>query len=98
MKVSVKNQAGVLRETKIGFSWTIFFFGGFPFFFRGMPLHAVGFIIAGILTWGLSNIIMAFIGNKMTAKYYLENGYLPYGAGWDYAGPKWGILVEKTAP
>lgn len=97
MKVAFKNQAGVLRDAKVGFSWTVFFFGGLPFFFRGMPLHAVGFIIAGLITWGISNIIVAFIGNKMTAKYYLENGYLPYGQGWDYAGPTWGILVEKAA-
>lgn len=97
MNVKFKNPAGVLREVKIGFSWTIFFFGGFPFLFRGLPLHAVGFIIASIATWGISNLIMAFIGNKMTAKYYLENGYLPYGQGWDYAGPTWDVQVEKIA-
>lgn len=93
MKVSFKNQSGVLREVKVGFSWTIFFFGGIPFLFRGMPLHGVAFIIAGLITFGFSNLILSFIGNKMTAKYYLENGYSQYGAGWDYAGPKWEILA-----
>ncbi|MBI4984844.1 MAG: hypothetical protein HZC24_05745, partial [Rhodocyclales bacterium] len=62
MKVAFKNPGGVVRQVKVGFSWTILFFGGFPFFFRGMPLHAVGFIIAGLVTMGVSNIVLAFIG------------------------------------
>lgn len=97
MEVSFKNNAGVVRSVKVGFSWTIFFFGGFPFFFRGLSLHAVAFVVLGILTWGISNVLLAFIGNKMTARHYLENGYLPYGNGWDYAGPTWGVDVKSIA-
>ena len=91
MIVQFKNSQGVHRECKVGFSWTIFFFGGFPFLFRGMALHGALFIVAGFFTAGISNLIICFIGNKMTAKYYLENGYARTGDNWDYANRKWGL-------
>ena len=42
MLVKFRNEMGINREVKVGFSWTSFFFGGFPFLFRGMPLHGLG--------------------------------------------------------
>lgn len=36
MKVMLKNEnTGQIKQAKIGFSWTVFFFGFFPAIFRG---------------------------------------------------------------
>jgi hypothetical protein len=97
MMVSMKNDAGIVRQVKVGFSWTAFFFGGFPFFFRGIPLYGVAWIALSMFTFGFSNLILSFIINKQTAHYYLEHGYKPVGEGWAVAGLKWGIAVPAVA-
>jgi hypothetical protein len=81
MIVSFKNGAGLVRQVKVGFSWTSFFFGGLPFFFRGMPVHGIIWVILAICTFGISNLVLMFIINKQTAHYYLEHGYKPVGEG-----------------
>ncbi len=40
------------------------------------------------------NLVLAFMGNKMTATHYLERGYKRTGTGWDYANAKWGFVVK----
>lgn len=89
--VSFKNDAGVIRQVKVGFSWTGFFFAGVPFFFRGIPSYGVAWVFLGIITLGISNLFLCFIINKQTAHYYLEHGYKPIGSGWTIAGKIWGI-------
>ena len=96
MMVQMKNDAGVVREVKVGFSWTAFFFGGFPYFFRGLPLYGVAWIILAMVTFGLSNLVLCFIINKQTAHYYLEHGYKPVGEGWATAASKWGVAVPAS--
>ena len=91
MMVSMKNDVGLTRQVKVGFSWTAFFFGGFPFLFRGMAVQGIIWIVLALITFGISNLIPMFIINKQTAHHYLENGYKPIGEGWDIAGEKWGI-------
>ncbi len=91
MIVTMKNEAGVIRQVKVGFSWTAFFFGGFPFFFRGIPVYGIIWLVLALITCGISNLILMFKINKWTAHYYLEHGYKPAGEGWTIAGPKWGI-------
>ena len=101
MLVKFRNEMGINREVKVGFSWTSFFFGGFPFLFRGMPLHGLGWIFLAIITFGISNLILCFIINKQTAVYYLENGYKPEGPNWDVAASKWDVSLPediKTEP
>ena len=56
MIVTMKNDAGLIRQVKIGFSWTAFFFGGIPFFFRGIPVYGVMWITLAMFTLGFSNI------------------------------------------
>lgn len=98
MVVTMKNDAGLTRQVKVGFSWTAFFFGPFPFLFgRGMPLQFLVWLIVGLITFGLGIIYLWFAINKMTAKNYLEKGYKPTGTGWNVAGPKWGIEVQEVA-
>ena len=89
--VSFVNSVGLTREVKVGYSWTAFFFGGFPFFFRGMPVQGIIWVILSLLTLGTSNLILPFLINKLSAHHYLENGYTPKGSNWDIAGPVWGI-------
>jgi hypothetical protein len=91
MIVSMRNDSGLIRQVKVGFSWTAFFFGGCPFFFRGIPMYGVAWVLLGLFTLGFSNLLLCFIINKQTAHYYLEHGYKITGTGWDVAGPKWGI-------
>jgi hypothetical protein len=89
MMVTLKNEDGLKRQVKVGFSWTALFFGGLPFFFRGMPAYGIFWVMLTLLTCGLSNIVLAFIINRQTATYFLECGYEPNGKGWDIAGPLW---------
>lgn len=91
MIVTMRNEAGLIRQVKVGFSWTSLFFGGFPFFFRGMPVYGIIWIVLALITCGVSNLVLMFKINKWTAHYYLERGYKPTGDGWSVAGPKWGI-------
>jgi hypothetical protein len=97
MMVNLKNEAGLVRQVKVGFSWTAFFFGGIPFFFRGMPGHGALWILLAMFTCGISNLILCFLINKQTAHYYLERGYKPTGEGWAVAGPKWGVAAPAPA-
>ena len=97
MRVHFKNSAGLLREVKVGFSWTSFFFGPLPFFFRGIPLQGLAWIVAALLTCGLTNIYLWFTINKKTAQHYLENGYRPVGEGWEVAAPRWGVAMGQQS-
>jgi hypothetical protein len=94
--VKLKNSAGIIRDVKVGFSWTAFFFGGFPFFFRGMPLYGLCWILLASFTCGISNLFLMFMINKITGHYYLEHGYEPIGDGWDTAARKWGLDLPET--
>jgi hypothetical protein len=85
MHVRLKNAAGGVKEAKIGFSWTTFFFGFFPALFRGdLKWAAIMFIAAvafGTFTLGfgawIPGIIFSFIYNKMYIKELMEKGYHP---------------------
>ncbi|WP_067729106.1 hypothetical protein [Oceanobacillus damuensis] len=85
MKVSLKNDAGVGKEVKVGFSWTTFFFGFFPALFRGdLKWAAIMFVIEAILgsfTLGIgawvAAIVFSFVYNKIYIKELLEKGYKP---------------------
>lgn len=76
-----------VRQAKIGFSWTTFFFGFFPALFRGDwkwgLIIAVLEIVTGSFTIGIGGgivaIIFAFIYNKLYINDLLSNGYTPAG-------------------
>ncbi|MDQ0195855.1 DUF2628 domain-containing protein [Paenibacillus wynnii] len=85
MHVRLSNNAGVIKEVKVGFSWTTFFFGFFPALFRGdlkwaaimlITAIAVGIFTAGIGAW-IPGIIFSFVYNKVFIKEMLEKGYRP---------------------
>jgi len=95
MKIILENNNGIVREVKIGFSWTSFFFGGIPFFFRGMPIHGIGWIFLSIITLGISNFFICFLINKQTALYYLDNGYSVVGTNSNIPAVMWGIKIPE---
>ncbi|ADH97781.1 hypothetical protein [Salisediminibacterium selenitireducens] len=69
MHVSLKSTNGVIKQSKVGFSWTVFFFAFFPPLFRcDIKWAAVIFVSAilvglasgGVLAW-LPSVVLAFI-------------------------------------
>ncbi|MDQ0221202.1 DUF2628 domain-containing protein [Peribacillus cavernae] len=85
MHVQLRNEAGVSKDVKLGFSWTTFFFGFFPALFRGdLKWATIMFVIAalaGVFTLGfgawIPGIIFSFVYNKIYVKDLLEKGYRP---------------------
>lgn len=83
MKVILKNEAGMVKEVKKGFSWTVFFFGVFVPLIRGdMKWAAIMFFssfLLGVLTFGIGagipGIVMCFVYNKIYMKDLYERGY-----------------------
>ncbi|MCR6109838.1 DUF2628 domain-containing protein [Bacillus sp. A301a_S52] len=85
MRVQLKNNAGVIKEVKVGFSWTTLFFGFFPALFRGdLKWATILFIITlvvGIATVGFGawvpGVVFSFVYNKLFIKDLLDKGYKP---------------------
>ena len=71
----VLEKNGVQKQCPVGFSWTTFFFGGFPAIIRGHVLMGLVLIILQFITFGLSSLVFAFIYNKMYINWRLENGF-----------------------
>ncbi|WP_262315297.1 DUF2628 domain-containing protein [Lacticaseibacillus parakribbianus] len=74
-----------VKQTKIGFSWTTFFFGFFPALLRGdwkwALIIAVLQIGTGTFTWGISigliSIIFAFVYNRLYINELINHGFAP---------------------
>ncbi|MBD2847097.1 DUF2628 domain-containing protein [Paenibacillus sp. IB182496] len=85
MKALLKNQAGVTKSVKVGFSWTTFFFGFLVPLFRGDLKWCIILVILeavfGSFTLGIgafvTGIIFSFVYNKLYIKELLEKGYAP---------------------
>lgn len=76
MIVRLKNNIGMIKECKIGFSWTNFFFGFFVPIFRSDWKFALIQLAAALITCGISNFVFPFIYNKMYINDLLEKGYV----------------------
>lgn len=68
-------QSGALRQAPVGFSWTTLLFGFFPALIRGHWTGALVIFLVGFLTFGLSQLVFAFIYNKMYVKHLLGDGF-----------------------
>lgn len=69
--------SGMIKEAKIGFSWTNFLFGSFCPLFRGDWKWFIVQMIVFPVSFGISRIIFSFIYNKIYVKDLLERGYYP---------------------
>ena len=82
---------GLTREVKAGYSWTVLFFGPFPFAFRSQWGVFFAMFLAHFLSFGLSSIIMSFFANKVTARHLIENGWITEQTtteSWGYIKPE----------
>lgn len=78
MKVNLFNPVTKqAKQTKVGFSWTVFFFGGFPPLFRGDWKWFLIMLVAGACTFGVANLVFCFIYNKLYINDLLASGYRP---------------------
>jgi hypothetical protein len=66
---------GIIKAGFFGFSWTTFFFGGFPALFRGQVLLGLIVIVINFVTLGIAGIIWAFFYNKSYTLGLLKKGY-----------------------
>jgi len=75
--VKLVNQTGVAKELKVGFSWTVFFFGGWVAMFRGQWSEVAKWVFLNPITLGFWGLIQCWNANKKTIISYLEKGYQP---------------------
>ena len=60
MIVRLKNDIGMVKEAKIGFSFTTFFFGAFVPALRGDWKYAGIMLVCAIITSGISTLVFPF--------------------------------------
>lgn len=75
-KYVVLNNGVEVKKAPIGFSWTSLFFGFFVPLIRGDIRWGIIQFLTELFSWGLSNIVWAFIYNKISLKSLLKRGYL----------------------
>jgi hypothetical protein len=86
MAISVQmkhKQSGILKNGYYGFSWTTFFFGGFPALFRGDIMYGLAVLVFGVViglaTFGLGSFVVwlvwACIYNKNYTHRLLQAGF-----------------------
>lgn len=68
-------QTGLIKKGFLGFSWTVFFFGGFPALFRGDWGMGLLLLVLVFFTGGISNLIACFLYNKHYTMRLVEKGY-----------------------
>lgn len=77
MRVNIRNQSGMVKQVKLGFSWTMLFFGIFVPLFRGDLKWTILSLILVIITSGFAWLILPFFYNRMYVKSLLEKGWYP---------------------
>ena len=64
-----------VKKAPVGFSWTVFFFGGWPCFFRQDWIWGIVLLVACMLTWGIAGMVFAFFYNKVYIKNLIDRGF-----------------------
>lgn len=83
--VTLKNEAGLVKECKLGFSWTTFFFGFIVPLIRGdikwALILCILSVVIGVPTMGIGasivGIVFSFKYNKLYVKELLQKGFKP---------------------
>jgi len=93
------SQSGMVEKGCVGFSWTYLFFGIFVPLFRAELGVALLHVVFSILTFGLWNVIAAFIYNKQYMKRKLTNGWVLDSSDPNYllAAMKLGVSINQSA-
>ena len=69
------SHTGAMKEAPVGFSWTTLFFGFFPALIRGDWKWGLIQILIGVVTFGFSTLVFAFIYNKLYIKDLISEGF-----------------------
>ncbi len=69
-------QTGLMKSGYYGFSWTFLFFGWFVPVFRGELFVALLHLTITVVTFGIWQVIIAFLYNKQYMTRMLEKGYV----------------------
>lgn len=78
MHVRLKNEkTGELVQSKVGFSWTLLFFGFFVPLFRRDFLWALIMALLQSLSIGLVNFVLCFLYNDIFITSKLKEGFVP---------------------
>lgn len=77
MKVNLRNKIGLIKECKIGFSWTNLFFGWLTPLFRADYKQFGVQLVVQMFTFGLSTLVFPFFYNNLYIKSLLINGFYP---------------------
>ncbi|WP_435163662.1 hypothetical protein [Paenibacillus glycanilyticus] len=75
MKVALRHTSGVTKRVKVGFSWTMFFFGWLVPLIRGDIKGWFKIWLLGIVTLSLYYWIAIFTYNNNYIKQLLTEGY-----------------------
>lgn len=73
--VVMKNEYGVTKEVKKGFSWTMLFFGLFVPLIRGDLKWTIISLILAFITAGISWLVLPFFYNNVYIESLQEKGY-----------------------
>ena len=73
--LTLKNDNGVTKTVKVGFSWTMLFFGVFVPLVRGDWKWLLISILAVPFTFGIYWLVFPFFYNKVYLNDLLNNGY-----------------------
>ena len=68
---------GISKEVKVGFSWTMFFFGPLVPLIRGDSKWFILSIVISLFTVGIGWLFLPFIYNKHYITDLMEKGYRP---------------------
>jgi hypothetical protein len=79
---------GISTSGFYGFSWTTFFFGGFPALFRGDIVIGLVVVVLNVLTWWIAGVIWSFFYNKHFTHRLVEKGYVFTGTEPEVAAAK----------
>ena len=77
MIINLKNNVGMIKSAKVGFSWTTLFFGIFVPLVRGDLKWAAIMLLVLICTLGFASIVFPFIYNKIYITGLIEKGFKP---------------------
>lgn len=77
MRINIRNPYGMVKQVKLGFSWTMLFFGIFVPLLRGDLKWTFISLILVIITSGFAWLILPFFYNRLYIKDMLEKGWYP---------------------